>query len=260
MPFSPLQVTNQGLNALAEVTGTGATLVVTKVEAGSGYPSPSDVVGNFLALKAYVMDADSTSTNTAVMYQTTIRCNITATNAPTSFQINEFGVFASLNNQAPFLFAYSSVGGATGDIVNPAAPIIKEYVLPIVYSTTQQVTSSITVTDVVGLHASTHLPTGIDPLPISTSSIGGLCPKTNNNSSQVLVGSGTASWQLLPLHGPTHVSTGRDPVPVVTTAATGLVPVLSGDPNTVLIGTGVWGQGFFPGFIAEYGGYYPPSG
>jgi microcystin-dependent protein len=259
MSFSSLLVTNQGLNALAEVE-TGATLVITKVEAGSGYPASGDVIGNFTALKAYVMDADSTSTNTAVTYQTTIRCNITSTNAPRSFQINEFGVFASLNSQAPFLFAYSSTGGNTGDIVDPASPIIKEYVLPIVYSTTQQVTTSITMTDVVGLHASTHLSSGVDPLPISTHSIGGLCPKTPADATQVLIGSATASFGAIPLHGGTHVSTGRDPVPVATTAATGLVPVLSGKSTDVLLGTGAWGAGFFPGFVTDYAGAAAPAG
>jgi microcystin-dependent protein len=260
MSFSPLLVTNQGLEALAEVTGTGATLVITKVEAGSGYQVSGDIPANFTALKTYVMDADSTSTNTAVLYQSTIRCNITSTNAPNVFQINELGVFASLNNQAPFLFAYSSTGAATGDTVDPGAPIVKEYVLPIVYATTQQVTTSITMTDVVGLHGATHLPSGVDPLPIASSGIGGLCPKTPNDSTQVLLGGSTAGFAPLPLHGPTHVSTGRDPVPVATTAATGLLPKLSGNTNDVLIGTGQWGAGFFPGFITEFGGSAPPAG
>jgi len=260
MSFAPLLVTNQGINALAKVTGTGATLVITKVEAGSGYTVSGDVAANFTALKAYVMDADSTSTNTAVLYQSTIRCNITSTNAPKVFQLNEFGVFASLNNQAPFLFAYTSTGAPNGDTIDPAAPIIKEYVLPVVYSTTQQVTASIQMTDVVGLHGATHLPSGIDPLPISSSTIGGLCPKTPNNPAQVLIGSATASFGALPLHGPTHVSTGRDPVPVATTAATGLLPKLSGNASDVLLGTGAWGAGFFPGFVTDYAGYAIPAG
>ena len=260
MAFSPLLVTNQGLNALAEVGGTGASLKVTKVEAGSGYASAGDIPGNFTALKNYVMDCDSTSTNTEVLYQTTIRCNINEQNAPKTFQVNELGVFASLNNQAPFLFAYSSTGAPTGDTVDPSVPIVKEYVLPIVYSTLQTVTTTINMTDVVGLHGGTHLPSGVDPLPIASNTIGGLCPKTPNNVSQVLIGSATASFGLLPLHGPTHVSTGRDPVPVATTGATGLLPKLSGDSNTVLLGTGVWGAGFFPGFIADFGGYWPPAG
>jgi len=260
MGFAPLLVTNQGLEALSEVTGTGATLALTKVEAGSGYAGSGDIIGNFTALKAYVMDADSTSTNTAVLYQSTIRCNITATNAPKTFQLNEFGVFASLNGQAPFLFAYASTGAPSGDTVDPGAPIVKEYVLPIVYATTQQVTTSITMTDTVGLHGATHLPTGIDPLPIAGQTIGGLCPKTPNDTAQVLLGGSTAGFAPLPLHGPTHVSTGRDPVPVATPTATGLLPKLSNDPATVLLGTGAWGASFLPGFIIEYAGYTVPAG
>jgi microcystin-dependent protein len=260
MPFSPLLVTNQGLEALAEVGGTGGTLQVTKVEAGSGYAVTGDIPGNFTSLKQYVMDCDSTSTNTEVLYQTTIRCNINEQNAPKTFQVNEFGVFASLNSQAPFLFAYASTGAPSGDTVDPSVPIIKEYVLPIVYSTLQSVTTTINMTDVVGLHAGTHLPNGIDPLPISTQTIGGLCPKTPNDVTQVLLGGATAGFDKLPLHGPTHVSSGRDPVPVATTGATGLLPKLSGDSNTVLLGTGAWGAGFFPGFVAEFGGTSPPPG
>jgi len=259
MSFSPLQVTNQGLNALAEIP-TGATLVITKVEAGSGYPVSGDIVGNFTQLKTYVMDADSTSTNTAVLYQTTIRCNITPSNAPKVFQVNEFGVFASLNNQAPFLFAYTSTGAPTGDTVDPAAPVVKEYVLPIVYATTQQVTTSITMTDVVGLHGSTHLPSGIDPLPIASSTIGGLCPKTPNSATQVLIGSATAAFGPLPLHGPTHISTGRDPIPLSTTVASGLLLPLSGNSNDVLLGTGQWGAGFFAGCVLDFAGPGAPPG
>jgi microcystin-dependent protein len=259
MAFSPLLVTSQGLNALAEIP-TGATLTITKVEAGSGYPVTGDVPANFTALKAYVMDADSTSTNTAVLYQSTIRCNLTSKNAPKVFQVNEFGVFASLNNQAPFLFAYTSTGAPTGDTIDPAAPIVKEYVLPIVYATTQQVTTSITMTDVVGLHGSTHLPSGIDPLPIASSSIGGLTPKTPSDPTQILLGEPIASWGPMPLHGPTHISTGRDPVPISTPQATGLLPALSGNINDVLRGDGTWGAGFFSGCILDYAGFAVPAG
>jgi microcystin-dependent protein len=200
------------------------------------------------------MDADSTSTNTEVLYQSTIRCNLTSKNAPQVFQVNEFGVFASLNNQAPFLFAYSSTGAPTGDTVDPSTPIVKEYVLPILYSTLQQVTASIAMTDVVGLHASTHLSSGIDPLPISNQTISGLCPKTPNDTAQVLIGSTTAAFSQLPLHGPTHVSSGRDPVPIATTQATGLLVKLSGDPATVLKGDGTWGTNFAPGCVIDYAG------
>jgi microcystin-dependent protein len=206
------------------------------------------------------MDCQSTSTNTLVLYQTTIKCSITPSAAPSTFQVNEFGVWASLNSQAPFLFAYSSTGAANGDTVNPAAPVVKTYILPCVYSTLQSVTASITMTDVVGLHASTHLPSGTDPLPIAGNSIGGLTPKTPNDGTQVLIGGATASWGPLPLHGPTHVSTGRDPIPIATPSATGLLPVLSNSLNDVLHGTGTWAAAFFPGFITDFGGSYAPTG
>src|SRR6516165_7787104 len=111
MSFSPLLVTNAGLAALAQV-GTGATLIITKVDTGSGCPVSGDVPANFTALKHHVMDCQSTSTNTLVLYQTTIKCSITPSAAPSTFQVNEFGVWASLNSQAPFLFAYSSTGAA----------------------------------------------------------------------------------------------------------------------------------------------------
>jgi microcystin-dependent protein len=260
MAFSPLLVTNQGLNALAEVGGTGATLTVTKVEAGSGYATGGDIPGNFTQLKNYVMDCDSTSTNTEVLYQTTIRCNISPQNVPKVFQVNELGVFASLNNQAPFLFAYASTGAPTGDTADPSVPVVREYVLPVVYSTLQSVSTTINMTDVVGLHGGTHLPNGIDPLPIASNTIGGLTPKTTNEWNKVLVGYATAAWDHVPVHGWEHCSGQRDPMPVATTYYSGALPQLSGDPNTVLLGTGVWGAGFFPGFITEYAGYWPPAG
>jgi microcystin-dependent protein len=260
MAFSALLVTNAGLNAIAQVSGAGATLLVTKVEAGSGYQVSGDVPANFTGLKAYVMDASSTSTNTQVLYQTTIRCNILSSNAPKVFQCNELGVFASLNGGAAFLYAYSSTGAANGDTIDPAAPISKNYVLPVVYSTSVPVGTTISFTDVVGLHGQTHLPSGVDPLPISGSAIGGLCPKTNNNLTQVLLGGGTASWGAVPLHAPTHLDNGTDPIPVATTVRTGSLPKLSGDASTVLLGTGSWGAGRIPGEIIDYAGATPPTG
>jgi microcystin-dependent protein len=260
MSFSPLQVTNAGLNAIAQVNGAGATLLVTKVEAGSGFPAGGDVTANFTALKAYVMDCSSTSTNTLVLYQTTIRADILSSNAPKVFQCNELGVFASLNNGTPFLYAYSSTGQANGDTIDPGAPIVKNYVLPVVYSTSVPVGTTISFTDVVGLHAQTHLPSGVDPLPISGSSIGGLCPKTPNDATKVLLGAGTAAFGPVPLHAPTHTGTGTDPLPLSTTAASGALRALSGDPSTVLQGTGQWAAGRLPGEIVEYAGAFPPTG
>jgi len=263
MSFGAIQLTSAALQAINTVTASGGTLNFSYVEVGSGFATGSDNPANFTALKNPVMEAYPTSVNTDVLYQTTIRADVSSANAPSEFQLNEIGIFYSLNGATPFLFGYTSTGAANGDTITPSSgssAVVKDFALPIVYSTAVPVGTDVTFTTQVQLHASTHLPTGIDPLPISTSSVGGLCPRTNNNQAQVLLGGATASFGTLPNHAPTHLDTGTDPIAVATTTHTGLLPRLSGDSNTVLLGTGSWGAGFFPGFIADYGGQYPPAG
>jgi microcystin-dependent protein len=264
MPFPEITITNAGLSAISTALGTGATLAFVKVTAGSGYPGSGEDPATFTNLKHYVMDATPTSINTAVLYQTTIRADLSSGNAPSTFKINEFGVWYSLGGAAPFLFGYTSTGDNSGDTLTPpisgASAIIKDYVLPVVYSRSVPVSTAVTLTPTVDLHSQRHLSSGIDPIPNANNSIGGLCPRTPGDLTQVLRGGPAAAWGPLPAHAPTHITGGSDIIPTATTLKTGLLPVLSGDPNTVLTGVGTWASGMFPGVVLDYAGGAAPSG
>jgi hypothetical protein len=212
MAFSALTITNAGMHAINDVLAGGHTLATTGGKAGSGYPATGDDVTTYTALKNYVMDLANVSANALVIYQTTVEAQLSSANAPFEFQVNELGVYASLDGGVPFLFSYTSTGGPTGDTVTPsgtANAVVKDYVLATAYSQTVPISTNITLETAPALHAPTHLPSGTDPLPISSSSIGGLCPKTNNDATQVLLGGGTASFGVLPPHAPTHLDNAR---------------------------------------------------
>ena len=263
MAFSAVTITNQGLQAINTILTTGGTLAFTGADGGSGYPTGTDDPKTFTALKNHVMPATPTSANNTVLYQSTYKINFSSANAPSQFQLNEIGIWYSLNGGTAFLFGYSTTGGATGDIITPTSStnaVEKDYVIPIVYSQSVPVSTSAPLTGTTELHAATHLPSGTDPIPISSSSIGGLTPKTNANPSQVLVGSATAAWGAIPLHAPTHLDTGTDPIPVSATTHTGLLPRLSGSADQRLDGTGAWSASHPAGVVLDYAGANPPSG
>jgi microcystin-dependent protein len=263
MAFSAVTITNQGLQAINTILSTGGTLAFTGADGGSGYPTGTDDPKTFTALKNHVMPATPTSANNTVLYQSTYKINFSSANAPSQFQLNEIGIWYSLNGGTAFLFGYSTTGGATGDIITPTSStnaVEKDYVIPIVYSQSVPVSTSAPLTGTTELHASTHLPSGTDPIPISSSTIGGLTPKTNANPAQVLVGSATAAWGAIPLHAPTHLDTGTDPIPVSATTHTGLLPRLSGNADQRLDGTGAWNASHPAGVVLDYAGPNPPSG
>ena len=263
MAFSAVTITNQGLQAINTILSMGGTLAFTGADGGSGYPTGTDDPKTFTALKNHVMPATPTSANNTVLYQSTYKINFSSANAPSQFQLNEIGIWYSLNGGTAFLFGYSTTGSATGDIITPTSStnaVEKDYVIPIVYSQSVPVSTSAPLTGTTELHASTHLPSGTDPIPISSSSIGGLTPKTNANPAQVLTGGATAAWGAIPLHAPTHLDTGTDPIPVSATTHTGLLPRLSGNPDQRLDGTGAWSASHPAGVVLDYAGANPPSG
>ena len=112
MSFGAIQLTSAALQAINTVTASGGTLNFSYVEVGSGFATGSDNPANFTALKNPVMEAYPTSVNTDVLYQTTIRADVSSANAPSEFQLNEIGIFYSLNGATPFLFGYTSTGAA----------------------------------------------------------------------------------------------------------------------------------------------------
>jgi microcystin-dependent protein len=264
MGFSQLILTNAALTAINRVVADGASLKFVRVSVGSGYASTNDKPETFTSLKNEVMPASITSANSLVLYQTTIRADLKSEYAPYQFQINEVGVWYSLDGATEFLFAYSSTGPqGQGDFLTPSGQgdeLTKDYVLPIVYSRDCPVTSDITLISQVQLHAETHLSTGIDPIPVAGSSVGGLCPVSPGDGKKVLISTNPVRWAAVPLHAPTHLDNGIDPLPIATTQRTGSLPKLSGDPGTVLTGVGTWGSGRLAGEIIDFAGPNPPPG
>jgi microcystin-dependent protein len=263
MAFGALELTNAGMQAINQVAAGGHTLNTVGAQAGSGYPASGEDPATYTQLKNYVMPMTNVSANALVLYQTTVEASVSSANAPSTFQINEIGVYASLDGGPTFLFSYATTGGPSGDIISPsgaANAVIKDYVLATAYSRTAQVGTTITLTTLPAIHASTHLPSGTDPLPISTSAIGGLCPKTNNNANQVLSGGATAAFGTLPLHAPTHLDNGPDPIPVATTSRTGSLVKLSGNADDRLDGTGAWNVTHPAGAVVDFAGNAAPVG
>ncbi len=183
---------------IAQVIAGSGSMTLTSVQFGSGFPASGDNIPNYTALKTTVMNGQITGANNVVQSQTTIRVNISSANAPITFQVNEIGVFAQLGAAPPLLFAYASTGGPTGDTVTPSSPasaIVKDYALLILFTQNVPSATNITLQQVVGLHASTHiLPGGIDPLPLPSTSSDGLCPANPNDGTQLLSGTNPPSW------------------------------------------------------------------
>ena len=140
-----------------------------------------------------------------------IRTSISSASISTAFQINEIGIYATLDAGAAFLYAYATTGAATGDTLTPSTPanaVIKDYVVVIKYTTNVPVSTTITLEEQVQLHASTHLGNGVDPIPPATSSNTGIVPTTNNRPAQVLLGGATVSWGAVPVASATDAGGG----------------------------------------------------
>ncbi len=171
-------ITNLGENLIASAITGGGAVTLTSVEFGSGYPATGDNIATYTSLKVFVMNGQITGSNNAVQSQATIRANVSSANAPTAFQVNEIGIFASVGAGAPILLAYASTGGPTGDTVTPSSPtsaIIKDYALLILFTQAVPSATNVALQQVVGLHAPDHvLPGGIDPLPTANSASDGV--------------------------------------------------------------------------------------
>jgi microcystin-dependent protein len=167
------------------------------------------------------MNATITGINNIVPGQLTVRSNISSQFAPSTFDVNEIGIFGTVGAQPETLVAYAAAVddsgnyGDFGDNVIPTGggtPLVKDYALLMIFQQAISSSGEIELVQVVGLHAATHLDNGVDPIPVAT------------------------------------------------TSRTGSLRALSGNSYDVLLGTGVWGSQFLPGFVQDYAGASAPSG
>ncbi len=257
-----LYITNPGRQLINDAIGAGQTVLITKVTVGKGFPLPADDPHNYSDLVSYVMDANPTSANAQVLYQTTVRLSVSSANAPVTFKVNEIGVWAHLPGGPLILFAYATTGDDTGDTVTPSLPdsaVVRDYALLIAYSQDAPVSTTITLTPVIQLHGANHRGTGIDPIGLADTVSSGSLRAIPNDPPQVLIG--THQWAPIPHHAPTHLDNGVDPIPVATIARTGSLPKLSGNQSDALAGDGSWQNRFLPpGVMMDFAGDTAPGG
>jgi microcystin-dependent protein len=263
MAFTTNAWTNAGINLLTSIVAGSGEFVITKVEAGNGYPAGADNPASFAGLKSYIMDGQITSINVETPSQVTVRIRVQSQYAPVEFRWNEFGIYASDGVSTPVMAVYGTTGADIGDTITPSsssANINRDCAVLLPFSTAVTVTTTATLNPAPELHAATHRSDGADPLALAQSTTSGVAPPAPNNASQVLLGSSPVRWGAVPLHAPTHIDSGSDPVPVTTVAHDGLCPKLSGDNETVLRGDGTWGIGVAPGIVLDFAGATPPTG
>ena len=193
-PFSDLFITNGGNAITASAWASSGVITITSVQFGSGFPGVSDNIPGYTALKSPVCNGQITGENVLVAGQCTIRVNLAGTAIPSTFQINEIGVFASFAGGGSQLVAYMSTGAATGDTLTFNSPVVKDYAILVTFSQGVITTVNISLFQTVGLHAVNHLDNGIDPIPPPSTARSGLLLKNPNDVTQVLVGSNPPSW------------------------------------------------------------------
>jgi hypothetical protein len=205
MAFTQQFNTNALLTLLNQSVAGGGPITITSVQVGSGFPAPSDKPENYTGLKNPVSTLTAitspsklsgiTSINAQVLYQSTVRFQVSSADAPLTYQWNEYGVFAKLGSGSPVLIAYVTTGAATGDTITPSGtgiPIVKQNATIINYSLNATTTTNLTLVNTVDLHAGTHLDNGTDPIPIATASRTGLLPVLKGALPWYL--DGTGNW------------------------------------------------------------------
>lgn len=198
-------ITNGFLNILDQSVSGGGPITITGVQVGSGYPTGGDNPQNFTGLKNSVQMLKAitspsnlsgiTSINDLVLYQSTVRFQVSSADAPKTYQLNEYGVWASVGAQAPVLIQYASTLGPTGDTITPTGagvPVIRQKASIVGYSQQATTTTSLSLTNTVDLHAGTHLDNGVDPLPVATTTRTGSLPRISGNPLDTL--HGDLSW------------------------------------------------------------------
>jgi microcystin-dependent protein len=237
--FTAVTVTDAGRQLINSAIGAGQTVQIVNCEVGSGYPDGSQEPESFTGLLQFKMFATETSSNDLVTYQTTVRLRVSSALAPSSFQINEVGIYAQVGIASPILFAYAATQG-DGDTITPDPgpnPAVYDYAFLIEYEGDAPVQAAVDMTEQVQLHAITHRGLGIDPIPLADATDTGLLTKPPGDATKVLLGTIPQTFGPIPVHAPTHLDNGTDPIPVATTARTGLLTKVPGDATKVLLGT-----------------------
>jgi hypothetical protein len=144
------------------------------------------------------MPATITGVNSLIAGQLTIRANISSANAPSTFNLNEWGVFGKFNGGAETLLAYCTTGSNTGDTVTPtgsASPVVKDVAFLLKWQQAISSSGNIQLVQIVGLHSGSHLNTGTDPFPYPTLTHSGAVLPTAGTGLQSYIDTNPPSWQ-----------------------------------------------------------------
>jgi microcystin-dependent protein len=198
--FSQVTVTDAGRQLINSLVA-GQTIEIPQAQVGSGTPATGVDLDGLTQLVHFVMDADATSANDQVLYQTTVRIRVSSQYAPYQFQLNEIGIFAAIGASTPILFAYASAG-TTGDTITPdptPSAVVYDYAVLIQYESDVPTNTTVTITPVLELHAATHRGNGIDPIGLADTTASGLLTTVPGDATKVLLGSNPQSWGPIPL-------------------------------------------------------------
>jgi hypothetical protein len=222
--FGTLILTNAAENFTSLAWASSGVITVTRVAFGSGFPGVSDYVPNYTSLKNQIMNGTITSINNLIAGQLTVRANISSANAPSTFNVNEIGVFGKYAGGPETLLAYCSTGANTGDTVTPTGmgtPVIKDYAVLMIFQQAISSSGVIQLVQLVSPHALSHISTGTDPIPVCTSSHTGPLPVSPGDGFQSPVSTSPVTWK------PTLIAIKSNTTAYVTT---------SGNDSTGIIG------------------------
>lgn len=197
MAFGSLILTNLANTFTAQAWASSGVITITRVGFGSGFPGGTDYVPGYTGLKTPVMNGTITGINNLVSGQLTVRANISSANAPFTFNVNEIGIFGKYAGGAETLLAYCTTGANTGDTVTPTGggtPVIKDYALLMIWQQAISSSGVIQLLQIVGLHAGSHLNTGVDPISVATSSNTGFVPVSPGDGLQVPISTSPVTW------------------------------------------------------------------
>jgi hypothetical protein len=197
MAFQSLILTDAANAFTAQAWASSGVITETRVAFGSGFPGVSDYVPGYTNLKTFVMNGTVTGINNLVAGQLTVRSNISSANAPTTFNINEIGIFGKFAGGPETLLAYMTTGANTGDTMTPTGggtPVIKDYALLMKFQQAISSSGVIQLNQVVGLHAGSHISTGVDPIPVAVSTATGLVPVPGGTGLNGLVDTSPVTW------------------------------------------------------------------
>lgn len=190
-----LTLTNACNTLTAQAWATGQSLNVTAVQAGSGFPGPHDNVELYTALKTPVMNGIITGVNDVIPGQLTVRANFSSANAPSTFDLNEAGIYASVGGGTSQLIAYCTTGSDVGQTISPTGggtPFVLDYAFLVVFLQNIFTSGIIQLTQAVGLHAPSHISTGVDPIAVMNTTTTGLGPVAPGDASLFL--NGAVGW------------------------------------------------------------------